>query len=111
VKGVEWAPTGHRTVDANTAIWTCRGIDGFGENNAVWHVGAGIVAGARIAAAPRHLAVDPNIRHNRQHRRGTRLGAGGVEVEDLAGMVRGSLRYHRKDDWPRRDDSARPLGR
>src|SRR5215831_12364119 len=48
------------------------GLDGFGEHD-----------GARIAAAPRHLAVYPHLRIIVHIGREHRLGCGGVEVADL----------------------------
>src|SRR5215831_981698 len=59
------------------------GLDGFGEHDAVRHVEALDGGGARIAAAPRHLAVDPHLRIIVHIGREHRLGSGGVEVADL----------------------------
>src|SRR5258708_36219976 len=73
-----------RTVDAEYRdLELVARIDGFGEHDAVRHVEALDSGGARIATAPRHLAVDPHLRIIVHIGREHRLGAGGVEVADL----------------------------
>src|SRR5260221_11263985 len=73
-----------RAVDAKYCdLELVAGLDGFGEYDAVRHVEALDGGGARIAAAPRHLAVDPHFRIIVSIGREHRFGAGGVEVADL----------------------------
>src|SRR5258707_6819460 len=72
-----------RTVDAEYRdLEFVAGVDGFGEHDAVGHVEALDGGGARIAAAARHLAVDPHFRIVVHISREHRLGARGVEVTD-----------------------------
>src|SRR6266436_9539657 len=75
-----------RTVDAEYRdLELVAGLDGFGEHDAVRHVEALDSGGARIATAPRHLAVDPHLRIIVHIGRKHRLSAVGVEVADLGG--------------------------
>src|SRR5215470_14771475 len=73
-----------RTVDAEYRdLELVAGLDGFGEHDAVRHVEALDGGWTGIAAAPRHLAVDPHLRIIVHIGREHRLGCGGVEVADL----------------------------